>query len=64
MKYGFVFPGGDVHDAVAFGIEAERAGWDGFFVWDSVWGVDPWVTLTAIALRTERIRLGTMLTPI
>jgi hypothetical protein len=64
MKYGFVFPGGDVHDAVAFGIEAERAGWDGFFVWDAVWGMDPWVTLTAIAVQTERIRLGTLLTPI
>jgi alkanesulfonate monooxygenase SsuD/methylene tetrahydromethanopterin reductase-like flavin-dependent oxidoreductase (luciferase family) len=64
MKYGFVFPGGDVLDAVAFGIEAERAGWDGFFVWDAVWGTDPWVTLTAIAVQTERIRLGTLLTPV
>jgi hypothetical protein len=64
MKYGFVFPGGDVHEAVAFGREAEHAGWDGFFVWDAVWGVDPWVTLTAIAVQTERIRLGTLLTPL
>ncbi len=64
MKYGFVFPGTDVHEAVAFGIEAERAGWDGFFVWDAVWGTDPWVTLAAVAVQTERIRLGTMLTPV
>lgn len=64
MKYGFVFPGNDVLEAVAFGVEAEQAGWDGFFVWDSVWGVDPWVTLAAVAVQTKRIRLGTMLTPV
>jgi alkanesulfonate monooxygenase SsuD/methylene tetrahydromethanopterin reductase-like flavin-dependent oxidoreductase (luciferase family) len=44
--------------------EAEVAGWDGFFVWEPVWGVDAWVSLTAAAMRTERIRLGTMLTPL
>jgi alkanesulfonate monooxygenase SsuD/methylene tetrahydromethanopterin reductase-like flavin-dependent oxidoreductase (luciferase family) len=43
---------------------AEAAGWDGFFVADCVWSVDPWVSLTAAAMVTERIRLGTMLTPI
>lgn len=64
MKYGFVFPGNDPNEAVAFGIAAEQAGWDGFFVWDAVWGVDPWVTLAAIAVQTQRIRLGTMLTPV
>ena len=42
----------------------ERAGWDGFFLWDHLlyaddWPVvDPWVTLAAVAARTERIRLG------
>jgi alkanesulfonate monooxygenase SsuD/methylene tetrahydromethanopterin reductase-like flavin-dependent oxidoreductase (luciferase family) len=44
--------------------EAEAAGWDGFFVWEPVWGVDAWVALAAAAMRTERIRLGTMLTPL
>jgi alkanesulfonate monooxygenase SsuD/methylene tetrahydromethanopterin reductase-like flavin-dependent oxidoreductase (luciferase family) len=43
---------------------AEEAGWDGYFVWDAVWGVDPWVSLTAAAMVTERIKLGTMLTPV
>jgi hypothetical protein len=43
--------------------EAEQAGWDGFFVWESIWGVDAWVALAAAAMRTERIKLGTMLTP-
>jgi alkanesulfonate monooxygenase SsuD/methylene tetrahydromethanopterin reductase-like flavin-dependent oxidoreductase (luciferase family) len=51
--------------------EAEEAGWDGFFVWDHVrWRepvvevADPWITLSAIATVTERIRLGPMVTPL
>jgi len=47
---------------------AEHSGWDGFFIWDSV-GVeepiaDPWVTLSVIASLTEKIRIGTAVTPI
>jgi alkanesulfonate monooxygenase SsuD/methylene tetrahydromethanopterin reductase-like flavin-dependent oxidoreductase (luciferase family) len=45
-------------------VEAEQAGWDGIFVSEPVWGIDAWVLLTAAAMLTERIRLGTMLTPI
>ncbi len=51
--------------------EAEEAGWHGVFVWDQVrWGkpvvdvADPWITLAAIATATERLRLGTMVTPL
>ncbi|MGI9057527.1 MAG: LLM class flavin-dependent oxidoreductase [Ktedonobacteraceae bacterium] len=55
--------------------EAEEAGWDGFFVWDHInyklAGVtgpvviaDPWIQLAAIALRTRRIKLGPMVTPL
>lgn len=50
--------------------EAEQAGWDGFFVWDHIgagWPVpiaDPWVLLAAIALRTTRLKLGPMVTPL
>jgi len=29
-----------------------------------VWGIDAWVSLTAAAMRTQQIRLGTMLTPL
>lgn len=51
---------------------AEQAGWDGLFVWDHVLHekkvrrefADPWVLLTAAALATSRIRLGTMITPV
>lgn len=64
MKYGFVFPGNDVQLAVDLAREAEAAGWDGYFVWDAVWDTDPWVTLGAIAAVTERIRIGTMITPV
>lgn len=63
MKYGFVLPLGDARTAANLAREAELAGWDGFFVWEPIWGVDAWVSLTAAAMLTERIRLGTMLTP-
>ena len=64
MKYGFVLPSGDARTAADMARAAEEAGWDAFFVWEPVWGVDAWVCLTAAAMVTERIRLGTMITPV
>ena len=64
MKYGFVLLSGDARTAADTARIAEQAGWDGFFVWEPVWGIDAWVALTAAAMVTERIRLGTMLTPL
>ena len=64
MKYGFVLPHGDARAAANLAYEAEQAGWDGFFVLDPVWGIDAWVSLAAAAMRTERIRLGPVLTPL
>jgi hypothetical protein len=64
MKYGFVLPSGDANTAANFATDAELAGWDGFFVWEPVWGIDAWVALTAAAMRTTKIRLGTLLTPL
>lgn len=61
MQYGFVMPIGSARNAADFAFEAERAGWDG---WEPVWGVDAWISLAAAAMRTERIRLGTMLSPL
>ena len=51
--------------------EAENAGWDGFFIWDAMFFdptfhpmADPWVALAAVALSTQRMRIGTLVTPI
>lgn len=57
-------PRGDARRAAEWAAQAEAAGWDAFFVWDPVWGIDPWVALAAAAMVTGRIRLGTMLTPV
>jgi alkanesulfonate monooxygenase SsuD/methylene tetrahydromethanopterin reductase-like flavin-dependent oxidoreductase (luciferase family) len=74
MHFGlFVPPFGPYADArVLAGLahEAETAGWEGFFLWDHVFTewpdrvVDPWVALTAMALSTQQIRLGTLVTPL
>jgi len=64
MKFGFVLPHGEARNAADFAQAAEVSGWDGFFVWEPVWGVDAWVSLTAAAMKTDHIRLGTMLTPL
>jgi alkanesulfonate monooxygenase SsuD/methylene tetrahydromethanopterin reductase-like flavin-dependent oxidoreductase (luciferase family) len=74
MKYALSTPNfgncGDARVLAEIAHQAEDAGWDGYFLWDHVaWPnmepiVDPWVALGAMAMRTERIRLGTMITPI
>lgn len=78
MKFGLTFPNlgirCDARTLADLAHEAEHLGWDGVFVWDSLYQdlqdpryqdvYDPWITLSAIALRTERIRIGTMVTPI
>ena len=63
MEYGFVVPWGDAADVGDLAEAAEEAGWDGLFVWEPVWGVDAWISLALAAVRTSRIRLGTLLTP-
>jgi alkanesulfonate monooxygenase SsuD/methylene tetrahydromethanopterin reductase-like flavin-dependent oxidoreductase (luciferase family) len=63
MKFGFVVPSGDADDIGELAATAEEAGWDGLFVWEPVWGVDAWIALALAAVRTSRIRLGTLLTP-
>lgn len=63
MKFGFVIPWADAEEIGDIAAEAEAAGWDGVFVWEPVWGVDAWVALGLAAVRTTKIRIGTLLTP-
>jgi hypothetical protein len=60
VKYGFVLPYGDARVAADLATIAEDHGWDAFFVWEGIWAIDAWVALTAAAMQTERILLGTM----
>lgn len=64
MRYGFVLPGGPAPVQLEQAEVAEAAGWDGLFVWEGPYGFDAWSLLAAIAVRTRRLRLGTMLTPL
>lgn len=75
MKFGLSIPPfGDYADPRKLAVmahEAEQAGWDGLFLWDHIF-MDPtfhpvadvWVGLAAMAMRTQRIRLGPMVTPV
>ncbi|MER5949368.1 LLM class flavin-dependent oxidoreductase [Streptomyces sp. NPDC001904] len=78
MRFSLNIPNfGDFADArtvAKTAAAAEQAGWDGLLIWDHVvhdkqvqrgkpFG-DPWMLLTAAALATSRIRLGTLLTPV
>jgi alkanesulfonate monooxygenase SsuD/methylene tetrahydromethanopterin reductase-like flavin-dependent oxidoreductase (luciferase family) len=65
-------PFGDPKVLIELARQAEARGWDGFYLWDHIsWNgdssghiVDPWVAMAAIAGATERLRLGTMITPL
>jgi alkanesulfonate monooxygenase SsuD/methylene tetrahydromethanopterin reductase-like flavin-dependent oxidoreductase (luciferase family) len=64
MKYGMVLPGGAAGEQLEQAVLAEEAGWDGVFVWEAAYGVDAWTLLGAVAARTTRVMLGTLLTPL
>jgi alkanesulfonate monooxygenase SsuD/methylene tetrahydromethanopterin reductase-like flavin-dependent oxidoreductase (luciferase family) len=64
MKFGVILPGGSATEQLDQAVLAEESGWDGVFVWEAAYGVDAWVLLAAIAARTTRVRLGTLLTPL
>jgi alkanesulfonate monooxygenase SsuD/methylene tetrahydromethanopterin reductase-like flavin-dependent oxidoreductase (luciferase family) len=75
MKFGISLPPfgdfADPHYLANSAREAEEAGWDGFFIWDHIFFdpsfhpmADPWVGLAAIAMNTQRMRIGTVVTPL
>jgi alkanesulfonate monooxygenase SsuD/methylene tetrahydromethanopterin reductase-like flavin-dependent oxidoreductase (luciferase family) len=75
MQYGIIiWASNDPRVLAELAHEAEVAGWDGVFIPDSISietdthpakpGFDPWVALAVIAMRTERIRMGTMVTAV
>jgi alkanesulfonate monooxygenase SsuD/methylene tetrahydromethanopterin reductase-like flavin-dependent oxidoreductase (luciferase family) len=77
MKFGLSLP---IHGQLAdpklhmeLAISAEKANWDGYFVWDHIaWKTetehvpvtDPWIALAAIAAHTYRIQIGAMVIPL
>jgi alkanesulfonate monooxygenase SsuD/methylene tetrahydromethanopterin reductase-like flavin-dependent oxidoreductase (luciferase family) len=74
MRFGLIASNigsfSDPDTVVRLAEQAEQAGWEALFLWDHlawVWdgpAVDPWVTLGAVAVRTERLLLGTGVTPV
>jgi alkanesulfonate monooxygenase SsuD/methylene tetrahydromethanopterin reductase-like flavin-dependent oxidoreductase (luciferase family) len=70
MRYGFVIPTGDPQTVADLAREAEAAGWDGVFTWDGIYVgdsvpvFDPWVVMAGMAMVTERVRIGAVLSPL
>jgi luciferase-like monooxygenase len=77
MRFGVTLPnlgvGDDPRVIVELAKDAEDAGWEGVFVWDApgaddVEGAhvtfDAWELMTAIALETNRVLIGPMITPL
>jgi alkanesulfonate monooxygenase SsuD/methylene tetrahydromethanopterin reductase-like flavin-dependent oxidoreductase (luciferase family) len=68
MKAGIILTAGDPRTQADLAAEAETAGWDGVFTWDGIaLGstdiYDPWALMGALAVRTERVTLGAIVTP-
>ena len=68
MKCGLIVTTGDPRTAADLAAEAEAAGWDGVFYWDGIAigesdTYDPWVVMAAMAMRTDSVRLGAIVTP-
>ncbi|TME35674.1 MAG: LLM class flavin-dependent oxidoreductase [Chloroflexi bacterium] len=76
VRYGLNLPtggaAGDARTLGEFAALAEAAGWDGVFLEDylvyqdrqDIPTYDPWVALAVMATRTQRLRLGTEVTPL
>jgi alkanesulfonate monooxygenase SsuD/methylene tetrahydromethanopterin reductase-like flavin-dependent oxidoreductase (luciferase family) len=68
IKCGIIVTAGGPREAAALAALAEDHGWDGVFTWDGIAiagteTYDPWVVMAAMAMRTERVRIGAIVTP-
>lgn len=78
MRHGLWLPNqgdfADVRRLAELAGAAEANGWDGIFLWDALLptpffdpgapSADPFIALTAMALATERIRIGALVSPV
>lgn len=80
MKYGLDLPNmrecADPKLLAEIAKEAEDSGWDGVFIFDSLYSpdwvpgdgppptADPWISLAAMAAATSAVRLGPMIAPL
>lgn len=75
MQFGLTLPPfgawSDIHRLSKLAVDAEDAGWDGFFIWDHMVMdtqfhpmVDPWIAISAIASQTTHIKLGILVTAV
>lgn len=63
MKFGLALPYNETRLVAQLAQLAEESGWDGIFLGDAIWCEDPMIGLTAAAMLTSRIRLGTLVIP-
>ncbi len=73
MRFGVFLPPfaefADARRLMQLAIDAEDAGWDGFFLWDHMLArpgmavADAWVAMAAVATATTRVRIGALVTP-
>lgn len=63
LHYGFTLSYPDAKRVVQVAQALEASGWDGLFLGDAIWTMDPLIALAGAAVVTQRIRLGTMVIP-
>ena len=76
MRTGLYLPNqgpfADPRRLAGLAVDAEAAGWDGFFIWDELQPIfrptddtaDAMVALSVVAFATERLRIGAMVSPL